>query len=96
MPLSLINARRGYVYAGGYNDSLECIFDDKYVLLENIDKTLPLVSYDALPVQTSIPKIDILKIINKHKSDKGINPHALNPVYLKRTEAEENLNDKTN
>ena len=30
-----------------------------------------------------------LKIINKHKNDKSINPHSVNPNYLKLTEAEE-------
>ena len=28
---------------------------------------------------------------DKHSNDKGVNPHSLNPVYLKKTEAEENL-----
>ena len=91
--VALINARRGYVYAGGYNDSLENVFADQYVLLENIDIDLPFVSYDDLAVALETPKLDILKVINKHKNDEGINPHMLNPVYLKQTEAEAKLND---
>lgn len=90
--MALINARRGYVFAGGYNDSLEPIYNDKYVLLSEIDTDLPFVSYDDLEVEVDIPKIDVLKIIKKHENDLGVNPHSLNPVYLKQTEAEEKLN----
>ncbi len=90
--MALINARRGYVFAGGYNDLLEPLYDDRYVLLSEINTDLPFVSYDELEVNTNIPKIDVLKIIAKHENDKGINPHLLNPVYLKQTEAEEKLN----
>ena len=39
-------------------------------------------------------KIDLLKIIKKHEFDEPINPHNLKPNYLKRTEAEEKLDDK--
>ena len=90
--MALINARRGYVFAGGYNDSLEPVYDDKYVLLSEIETNLPLVSYDEFDVNTNTPKIDVLKIIKKHENEDGINPHSLNPVYLKQTEAEEKLN----
>ena len=40
--------------------------------------------------------VDIIKIINKHKNDEGVNPHHLNPEYLKMTEAEANLLNKEN
>ena len=36
---------------------------------------------------------DILKIINYVKNNEPTNPHAVNPEYLKLTEAEEKLND---
>lgn len=90
--VALINARRGYVFAGAYNDLLEPIFNDKYVLLSEIKSDLPYVSYDELGIKTEVPKINILKVIKKHENDAGINPHSLNPVYLKQTEAEEKLN----
>ena len=38
--------------------------------------------------------LNILKVINKHVNDEGINPHTLNPNYLKLTEAEEKLKEK--
>ena len=38
-----------------------------------------------------------MKIVKKHKNDKSVNPHLLNPNYLKNTEAEEKLkHDKKN
>ena len=39
---------------------------------------------------------NILKILEKHKNDIGINPHECNPEYLKMTEAEENLLKREN
>ena len=90
--MALIDARRGYVFAGGYDKDLNNVYKDRYVLLEGIDKTIPFISYDI--ENTIKPNIDILKVINKHKDDKGVNPHTINPNYLKLTEAEEKLNDK--
>ena len=52
-------------------------------------------TYDNIEISNLIkPSLNVLKIIDKHKNDKGINPHILNPNYLKLTEAEEKLNDK--
>lgn len=90
--MALVNARRGYVYAGGYNNALDCIYEDKYTLLSEIKTDLPFISYDDLDIEVEMPAIDVLKVINKHKDETGVNPHSLNPVYLKQTEAEENLN----
>lgn len=92
--ISLIDARRGYVYAGGYDDKLDSFFDDRYVKIDDIHFGGKFVSYDGFDFTVEKPKIDILKIIKKHENDKGINVHMLNPMYLKLTEAEEKkLND---
>lgn len=90
-----INARRNCVFAGIYDSKLNLINSDKYINLDELKKSIEgkkyiFVSDDDL-VESEAPKIDILKIVNKYKNDKGINPHSLNPVYLKNTEAEENL-----
>lgn len=96
----LINARRGYVYAGVYDSNLEVIEKDKYIKLDefisNIDnKNVTYISYDKFEnINTLEPNIDILKIINKKKNVKSINPHLLVPNYLKDTEAEEKLREK--
>ena len=49
----------------------------------------PYVSYDEFDFAVEKPNINVLKIIKKHESDAPINPHSLNPNYLKLTEAEE-------
>lgn len=88
----MIDARRGNVFAGIYDKELNVIKEDKLVnlneLTSNLNNDYEFVSYDNIPAIK--PNIDILKIINKHKNDKGINPHNINPKYLKLTEAEEN------
>lgn len=35
---------------------------------------------------------DILKIVTYFKNKEGLNPHMINPIYLKKTEAEEKAN----
>ncbi len=101
--LSLIDAKRGYVYAGLYDDMGNNIINDQHIymddLLKMLDKYRDLdiknVSYDKFEnIECIEPKIDIEQIILRHKNDEGINPHSLNPNYLKKTEAEEKLNDK--
>lgn len=90
-----IDARRNAVFGAIYDNKLNQVFEDKYIKLEDLNKKLEnkeyiFVSDDHL-VEAKEPKIDIIKLINKHLNDKGVNPHSLNPVYLKNTEAEENL-----
>ena len=84
----IIDARRGNVFAGIYDKDLNIIKDDKLINLEelknSIDSNYTIISYDLNNID-----IDVLKIINKHKNDKSLNPHEVNPNYLKLTEAEE-------
>ena len=91
--IALIDARRGYVYAGGYNKRLNNTYLDRHVLLEDIKEEGTFISYDDIEGAIK-PNIDILKVIKKHEKNKGINPHSLNPNYLKLTEAEERLNGR--
>ncbi len=90
---SLIDARRGYVFAGLYDNDLNAIIGDKYCLLNDfineINKDVMFVSHDNFEFEVCDSDYDILKVINKHINDVGINPHKLNPNYLKLTEAEE-------
>ena len=99
----LIDARRGYVYAGMYNKNLKSIIDDQYIKLEkliellekNYDmKDIDFVSYDDLE-NTIEPVLNIVKLLEKGKFE-SVDAHKLNPNYLKKTEAEEKLNDKKN
>ena len=93
---SLVDARRGFVYAGLYDNKLNPLINDKYVNLEelklNIEsnyQNVEFVSYEPLNTKIIEPNIDIEKIVNKHQNDKSVNPHNVNPIYLKKTEAEE-------
>ena len=91
--MTLIDARRGYVYAGGYDKDLNSFYKDSYVLFDGLKGKF--VSYDSFDFSTVKPKLDILKLIKKHENDEVINPHLINPNYLKLTEAEEKrLNDR--
>lgn len=95
----LIDARRGYVYAGLYDKELNPVIGDAYVSLEGFreevsDKEVEFVSYDGFDFGVNAPECDVLKVIDKHKDDEGINPHELNPNYLKKTEAEEKLKER--
>ena len=96
--VAMIDARRNFVYAGVYDKNLNNLMEDCYI---NIDELISktncknFVSYDNLNVDKIYnPKVDILKVINKHINDNGENPHTLKPNYLKLTEAEEKLNKK--
>ncbi len=86
--VSLIDARRGYVYAGIYDKDLNSYLEDQHILLSNIKYP------DSYTVIDNYDNIDLLKIIKKHEFDEPVNPHDLKPNYLKRTEAEEKLDDK--
>lgn len=98
--VSYIDARRGYVYAGMYDNNLNFIFRDEYLSIEKLNNKIrrhtsfdrvSYVSYYDNIEKTVLPKIDVAKIVKKHMDDKGINPHKIIPNYLKKTEAEENL-----
>lgn len=94
----VIDARRGYVYAGIYDKNLKKIMKDQHILFDDLCEKLKNKDYvfvTTMNLENKMnPKPCIDKIITKHK--KGINPHMLNPNYLKLTEAEEKLNDRKN
>ena len=81
--------------------NLKSEIDDQYILLEDLKKLvkkeykkedISFVSYDKLE-GVEKPIIDIEKLLSKVKVEE-VNPHLVNPNYLKKTEAEEKLNDK--
>ena len=87
---ALINARRGYVFAGTYDNDLNNVYPDSYVLMNN-SLAKPYISYDNFDFETLKPNIDVLKVVKNHENDEPVNPHTINPNYLKLTEAEEKL-----
>lgn len=100
---SFMDARRGFVFAGVYDNELNTYIEDKYILFDELlekikdikDDTL-FVSNDDNYISCVKPEINVEKIVLKHINEKSVNPHNVNPIYLKLTEAEEKLNDKNN
>ena len=94
----MIDARRGYVYAGIYDSDLNNVFEDKHILLEdflNIDDDVEYISFDSFEhISIITPQINFEKIISVNKDKKQIDHQVLVPNYLKLTEAEENLKRK--
>ena len=95
----LIDARRDYVFAALYDNNLNPVISDSYILLDEFkaklnDKDILFISHDNFEFETYDSDYNVLKVIEKHRNDEGVNPHRLNPNYLKLTEAEENLSRK--
>lgn len=96
--ISFIDARHDMVFGAVYDKSLKAIFPDKYCsldeLISSVNGSYTFVTYDENVVETYVmPKYDVSKIVHSHMNDNPINCHALKPNYLKKTEAEEKLND---
>lgn len=97
--IPMIDARRDCVYGSIYDRELNPVLVDSYISLESLsnnipkDKSYTFICDDDITYFDDIKKsdVDVLKVINKHKNDEGVNPHVLNPSYLKMTEAEANL-----
>lgn len=93
----VIDARRGYVYTAVYDKNNIPIIKEQYTSMNALKCAL-----EALPGDYQIITNDNLdfenkedyspnfkKIIDTYKEKEESNPHAVNPVYLKLTEAEE-------
>lgn len=90
----LIDARRGFVFAGVYNKNLDNILFDSYISIEDLMSKVDVsdvsfVSYDSFLFNTLKPNIDFKRVYLKNKDCDPIDCHFLVPNYLKRTEAEE-------
>ena len=93
----MINARRGYVFAAIYDENQKVILKPQHILITNLEKELKsisdyeIISNDEFKEFPSISKYnpDFKRIIKEFKDKECINPHAVNPEYLKLTEAEE-------
>ena len=93
----IINARRGFVYGAIY-DGERTVLMEQHISLEKLKLILiglkrdyEFISNDKFDDFGTIPyDPDILKIINTFKDRGPTDPHFVNPMYLKLTEAEEN------
>lgn len=92
----IINARHEACYAAIY-DHGKTILDGKYISIEalkmyliGLNKDYTFISGDSFHFEVSEYDPNILKIVLKYQDRDSINPHLVNPLYLKLTEAEEN------
>lgn len=100
LKVPVIDARRGYVYGAIFNQKYMSILKPQYISLEALKcatnhlleeyEYISNQKFDNLETKEYIP--DIEKIVNTFITKKEVNPHAVNPIYLKQTEAEEKQN----
>ena len=92
----ILNARRGYVYTAIYDKEYNEVLKPCHILLTDLQDKLKEINdyefisndeFDDLKLESYSPNFE--KIINYFKDKESINPHAVNPEYLKLTEAEE-------
>ncbi len=101
----IIDARRKYVYAAIYDKDYKPILKPVHIKIADLKKELKKLDEYSFITNDEIEGFedherynpDILKIVTAFKDRKNINPHSVNPDYLKLTEAEESkLNDQAN
>lgn len=93
----IIDARRGYVYGAIYDEDYKTMLEPQHIKLTELKEKLSKINnyeiisndnfLDNFSTKKYIPNIE--KIVNFFKNKEDINPHAVNPNYLKLTEAEE-------
>ena len=96
----IIDARRGYVYAAIYDKDNNTILPEQYINLEALKVACDnlIDDYDFIGNGFTFTAHEynpnILKIVNTFCDRESINPHLVNPIYLKKTEAEENKKEE--
>ncbi|MGN1356030.1 MAG: tRNA (adenosine(37)-N6)-threonylcarbamoyltransferase complex dimerization subunit type 1 TsaB [Bacilli bacterium] len=93
----ILDARRGYVFSAIYDQDNSAIFSPKHIKLEELLQELQdkenyiFITNDVFESIENKERYDpdIEKIVNTFESKEPMNPHAVNPEYLKLTEAEE-------
>ena len=93
----IIDARRGFVFAAIYDEENNEKLKPQHIKLVDLEQKLSTISEykyitnDELDLNKEKTKFvpNYLNIVNKFITKNNISPHALNPDYLKLTEAEE-------
>lgn len=93
----MIDARRGYVFSAIYDKNNNELLKPQHITIDKLNEELKKISdYEIISNDNleSFDKIesynpDIVKIVNHFKNRENVNPHNVNPEYLKLTEAEE-------
>ncbi len=91
--VSVIDAKSNSYYVAIYNQNYEIIFNEQYISkAELIDKIyelngkIKIVSDNELnidDIKILNVELDVLKIVQYHTNENGVNPHELAPNYLK-------------
>lgn len=98
--VAVIDARRDSFFAGVFDSEGNPVLAEQYITRENLlnriselksDKSLVWISNQSLKEidDQEMYDPDILSIVEKYRNRTSVNPHAVNPEYLKLTEAEE-------
>lgn len=99
--IPVIDARRNSSYFSIYDKNNNLIVENKYTTNEyilecisNLDGKYEIISNETEINDRNITAYDpdLLLIVNKFQNKECENPHNINPLYLKLTEAEENKN----
>ncbi|MBQ8131558.1 MAG: tRNA (adenosine(37)-N6)-threonylcarbamoyltransferase complex dimerization subunit type 1 TsaB [Bacilli bacterium] len=93
----MLDARRKYVFGAIYDKDNKVVLKPSYMKLEDMNKELEKLDDYVVITNDKITGYekqenydpDLVKVVNTFKDKKDINPHAINPDYLKLTEAEE-------
>ncbi len=93
----VIDARRGYCFGAIYNDKKEQILKPQHIKIVDLEQKLKdtkdyiVITNDDINIEGKKESYnpDIAKIVEYFQDKESINPHAVNPDYLKLTEAEE-------
>ena len=93
----MINARRGYVYTAIYDKDYNELLKPQHMKLEDLQEKLQTIDeyefisndkFDGIEnIKEYNPNLE--KVVNYFKDKENVNPHAVNPEYLKLTAAEE-------
>ena len=93
----LIDARRGYVYGAIFDKNNNEVVKSSHISLDLLEnkineyKDVVIITNDELDLEYNREEYrpNILRIVEKYKDRENVNPHFVNPEYLKLTEAEE-------
>lgn len=99
--LSLIDAHHDNYYVGLYNKENDELIQEQFTtkekVLELIEKYSPTIISDKSGIIDKYnyqkQNIDIEKIVEYYQDKKSLNPHLVNPNYLKKPQALEGKND---
>lgn len=93
----MIDARRRYVFSAIYDENNNVVLKPQHIKMDDLNVDLDKLSDYTIITKDELEEYnnkeeynpDILKIVTYFKDKEPINPHGVNPDYLKLTEAEE-------